>query len=322
MFKRALLASVVVGMLSVPATADLVGDQVFNLPVKVLELRTDAGSGRAVGIATTVNGHFDTSYPTGYTQATTFIPAANGDVIVVTFAFYWPYGGPGISVDSLRTGLRWDRSEVTLIGASLAGPMTASNYRIPQTSLGAPATPAAALNAAAGAGTGIVQASGFSVAPATPFLMGGSPSAGTPNQFFQSHARFLPFLRATFSAVAPFPGDGLDIDHPQRQTLGGLNRFTSLFSFNPSANPANTQDARNVGALFHDIAASSAAHTAFSSSPTNIIITDTRTFITGGRGWNRTAGADLVPEPASAALLGIGALALTGGFWQRRRRQA
>ena len=129
--------------------------------------------------------------------------------------------------------------------------------------------------------------------PASPFVFNGSSTT--------------PFFRVTFHAQGPFGADSLlDLFAPSQGTT-----MTSM---------GGTTITQGVGLIFRTFTTSTAM-TEFSSTIT-IIIPGTALFITGGYATRPSFGVELMPEPASAALLGIGALAMTGGFWRRRRRQA
>ena len=285
MFKRALLAVAILGMVSAPATADMVGS-LQTLPTNPnLQFLPGHPNGGTIGVLNTL-GTFASSNVIMYPNAS--------DVITVTFGIHQPYITP-LLIERNRNGLTLDKSEVVIMGAGPAGPFVTNNIGT------TPAAGAAAINSILATATGTAGVVGIEQFPAAPFVLNGSSTT--------------PFFRVTFHATAPFGADSLlDLFAPAQGTTMTTSTTTGGMTV------MNTNITQGVGLIFRTFTTSQ-SHTSFSSAVTNII-PGTGLFITGGGASSPSFGVELRPEPASAALLGLGALAMTGGFWRRRRRQA
>jgi len=209
------------------------------------------------------------------------------DVITVTFGIHWPYTTP-VLVERNRNGLVWDTTEVALLGAGPAGPFVTNNIGT------TPAAAATALNAVVSPLSGTESVRGIEQFPASPFVLVSSST--------------IPFFRVTFRAQDPFAADGLlDLLAPSQGTTR-----TSMGA---------TQITTGVGLIFRTFTTTLITDSfGTSTTGTIVIIPGTGLFITGGGASTPTFGLELVPEPASASLLGAGLFAIASGAWQRRRR--
>ena len=303
MFKRALLSIVILGMVSTPAMADLIGPLNPVTPANSLTRLHPNGEGGTVGVMTAGGGLYpNTAVTPVYSSpvvSSVVLTVQNSDILVVTFGIHWPYA-TAVQVTGMRHGLNWDTQEVTLLGAGPAGPFADNNIG------GTPAAGAAAINGIVGAtpnSSGIIGTQGVvGIQELLPVISTTAGGVVIRDKFIINGSDVIPFARFTFHVHNPKSGDpNPDIIMPEPGTTGaGAPTF-------------------GVGILF-DFVIFTTSHLSFSTIVTNTVKTSTG-FINFGSS-RPSAGVQLHPEPASAALLGMGALALTGGFWRRRRRQA
>jgi len=271
-------------MLASPSSADLLGslDQLQESPT----MERLSPNGGTIGVLDTL-GNIRQSHVVLFPNAS--------DIITVTFGIHWPFVQP-VLVSEIRHGLDWDSTEVELLGAGPAGPFLTNNIGT------SPAAGAAAINAFAGPPLpgGTREVLGIAEFPAAPFVLNGSSTVS--------------FFRVTFHVIngrrfnSGMSSSALDLILP----APGSTTTTTI------GGATNMNATSGVGVVFNFFT-TSMIHTVASSSITNII-PSSGPFI-DFESSRDTFGIKLGPEPASAALLGSGALALTGGFWRRRRQR-
>ena len=288
--KRALFIAGWAVLAAGPVRADLTGALDPMTPRNDLQHLNPNGGG-TVGVVTAGGGLFPNTAVTP-TYSSPIVGTLNlypniSDYITLTFGIHWPYA-TAVLVSRYRHGLNWDTDEVVLVGHSSAGPFTTNNVTTFGTT---PAAQAAAINA-------IVGVTGNSSGIGEVGIVGIEElvTPGAAAYFIINGSDVVPFARMTFHVKDPFGSDDLvDIIMPQ---------------FCPTSTC--------VAGIIFSFFTTSMVHTSLSSSVTNINPTS-GLFINFGSS-TPSAGVAIKPEPASAALLGMGALALTGGFWRRRRR--
>jgi len=230
------------------------------------------------------------------------IPANASDTIQVTFGFRWPFQlSSPVPVLGLQfqNRLLYDTSEVQILGASGAGGWTAQNFAgsfmtaktSTATTLGAGGSP---LKRFSDPGTGIVStAPGFGrfavSAPATTTVLVTTPTTipFTDKGMLIPFGSTFPIMKVTLQAKSGVAGDNLvDLAVPPTSAFLIFRMLT--------LDPGGTLFSRGSSTLFY---------------------TGSRLGQVGG-----DFGVDVVPEPASAMLMGIGLFSLAGGAWRRRRR--
>ncbi len=291
--KRAMIIAGWVVLAAGPVRADLTGALDPVTPRNDLQHLNPNGGG-TVGVVTAGGGLYpNTAVTPTYSSpivGTLNLYPSQSDYITLTFGIHWPYA-TAVLVSRYRHGLNWDTDEVVLVGHSSAGPFTTNNATAFGTS---PAAQAAQINS-------IVGVTGNSSGIGDVGIIGIEElvSPGAAAFFIINGNDVVPFARFTFHVKDPFGSDELvDIIMP-------LPRDTPTPGI-------------GVGLVF-SFFTTTISHTSLSSSVTNINPTS-GLFINFGSS-SPSAGVAIKPEPASATLLGIGALALTGGFWRRRGRQ-
>ncbi len=290
---RALFIAGWVVLAAGPVRADLVGALDPVTPRNDLQHLNPSGGG-TVGVVTAGGGLYpNTAVTPTYSSpivGTLNLYPSQSDYITLTFGIHWPYATP-VLVYRTRHGLNWDTNEVVLVGHSQAGPFVTNNL-----GGGSPAAQAAIINSIVGvtgnsSGIGDVGIVGIEELVT-------SSAAGF---FIIQGSSVIPFARMTFHVKDPNGGDSLvDIIMPE-------------------AGQTEPTAGQGVGLIF-SFFTTSTDHCPFSSILTHINPTS-GLFINFGSS-SPSAGVAIKPEPASAALLGMGVLALTGGVWRRRRRQA
>jgi len=313
MFKRTLMALAMVGMVASPALADLL------VPNGVLNPAHPVGAG-TIGIAgASVNGSAVVSpgFLSGGVASQVSIPATTSDTIMVTFAFHWPfsqyYARPYLGVQ-FQNKLVYDNHEVQVLGANAVGGYTSVNFAgslmtanpSSATGSGPSGTPLKGFpNPTSGIITTAPGFGRFAVNPPTttslvqPTSLGGTSLVG--GQFWPFSSTF-PIMKVTLHVKSVNPDGNIDLFIPPTSAFGLFKLVTATTVMNTLPPP------------FSSIV----------TTQTNTFIFDSRTFFTGSNVGviGGDFGADVVPEPASAALMGIGLFSLVGGFWRRRRRMS
>ena len=293
--KRAMIIAGWAVLAAGPVRADLVGALDPMTPRDDLQHLNPNGEGGSVGVLTTGGRLYvypnTSSYSSPRVRTLNLYPNIS-DYITVTFGIHWPFATP-VLVSRMRHGLNWDTNEVVLVGAGPAGPFTANNIGT------TPAAGAALLNSivgVTGASSGIGDAGIVGIEELV--------TSGAAGFFIIQGSSTVPFARFTFHVKDPFGSDDLvDIIMPLPGKIGG---------------PSPPTPGQGVGLIF-SFFTTSMVHSSLSSSVTNINGTS-GPFI-NFYSMTPSAGVAIKPEPASVTLIGIGALALTGGFWRRRRRR-
>ena len=307
MLKRTLTALVMVAMVASPASADLL------VPNQVINPSPGAAAGTIGIFGASVNGSPVASpgfLGDGGVASQVSIPANPSDTIQVTFGFHWPFQLssplPILGVQ-FQNRLVYDNSEVRILGANGAGGFTSVNFAgnfmtaTPgsATQIGISGTP---LKGFPDPGTGIVSTAPgfgrFAVNPpntTTVFIHDSTDTSLnlTTKGMFIPFSSTFPIMKVTLQAKGGVMGDNLvDLFVPPTSAFLLFRVLTTGFTLFTS----NGASVMTVAS--HDV-----------------FFTGSQIGQTGG-----DFGVDVVPEPASAALMGIGLFCFVGGAWRRRRR--
>jgi len=269
------------------------------------------------------------------------IPANVSDTIMLTFAFHWPFQAlnyyplPYLGVQ-FQTRLNYDNSEVQVTGATGAGVFSAVNFGIGASN---------SKMVANGPSTTTTSLGATNMIPGTSTMIGvsGTPLKGFPNPSSGNVSTAPGFGR--FAMNPPNTFTGVPLTAPRgplssiTQVSGMLLPFSSTFPIMKVTLHVKSvvQDGlvdvslppSSAFALFHVLTTSMTTQT---NPFTGGMTTNTNTnalrplYYTGAQVGAAAGGGDfgaaIVPEPASAALMGIGLFSLVGGFWRRRRRMS
>jgi len=332
MLKRTLMALAMVGMAATPASADLL------VPDQVINANHVPGAGTIGIYGASVNGNPVASpgFLGGGVASQASIPANVSDTIVLTFAFHWPFDAttyyplPYLGVQ-LQNRLIYDNSEVQVLGATGAGGWTPVNFGIGANN---------SKMVANGPSTTTTSLGATNMIPGTSTMVGanGTPLKGFPNpssgniSTAPGFGRFAVDPPITFTAPFTTP-----TANGATKTSAILLPFSSTFPFmKVSLHVKSVIQDGLVDLFIPSVSAFMLIRVLTTTTSTQMnpftggTVTNTNThalaplYFTGSAigdpAFGGSHGVDVIPEPASATLMGIGLFCLVGGGWRRRRR--
>ena len=286
---RKLIAAVVVlGLMAVPAMADLT-PSTFTPTL-------------ATGLSPTFEGTVGV-YPGGPYYGVNYGHLLSGitpsDMLTVTFAFHWPYGTPVWGVQA-QAGFAYDNSELAVVSMNspATGPWAGGANNFPSATFWSGANP-----------TSGMQQVGSLGAPLwcnPPFVQS---TMTTEGYIHMANSQAL----VVGSGVYPFA----QIQFHVKDVISDVNvdayyaSFALLFWLTPSA----------TGSTYWTAGGIAERHTGiygYSTHTTGSVYVPHITSITH---WGGSFGFGVgIPEPASLSLLGLGLASVSAGVWRRRRR--
>jgi hypothetical protein len=298
--RKALGILAVLGLVAAPAMADL-SSGLLTSPMQANLAPIPAGHGSvgpwrliqySYAIHTSASGYNYYQFTTYGIYGQSQIVANRSDIVTVTFAFHWPFTENVIG-RQLWTSLQWDNSEVEVLSVTPVGIFGGSNIYTTQHTIV------------------VTTPIGYSAHTS----LSGSTFVTTGTTVLTSFLFPDPFWGGNSSGTITV-GDVLGTEltsYPLWQNPTGITTFVGGSSFFPFMQVRmHVKDPDFLDGA-PDIIIKSAALLFYRFGFSGL-------WFTGGGLGQTSWGEDIIPEPASLSLLGVGMVAIGAGVWRRRRR--